>query len=39
MNQLEAGVVRRFDPRSAARGPVGLSKMCVQAISRTRTIP
>jgi hypothetical protein len=31
MNQLKAGVVRRFAPRSATRGPVGLTEVCVEA--------
>jgi hypothetical protein len=32
MNQLKAGVVRRFDPRFVTRGPVGLTEVCVEAL-------
>jgi hypothetical protein len=31
MNQLKAGVVRRFDPRSATRGSAVLTEVCVEA--------
>jgi hypothetical protein len=34
VNQLKAGVGRRFVPRSATRGPVGLPSMWVQGVSR-----
>ena len=37
MNQLKAGVGRRFAPRSATEGPVGLGSMSVQAVLRVRT--
>jgi hypothetical protein len=37
MNQLKAGVVRRFDPRSATRNPLGLGSMSVQVVLRVRT--
>ena len=33
------GVGRSYDPRSAARGPVGLSPMRVQAVLKARTSP
>ena len=32
MNQLKAGVGRRFVPRSATAGPVGLGSMSVQPV-------
>ena len=31
------GVGRRFDPRSATRGPVGLSEVCVEAAFKARS--
>jgi hypothetical protein len=39
VKQLKAGVGRRFDPRSATRGPVGLPSMWVQGVSRAPVIP
>ena len=39
MNQLKAGVARNYDPRSAIRGPVGLTSMWVQGVSRAPVIP
>jgi hypothetical protein len=38
MNQLKAGVVRRFDPRSFLERPVSLGGMCVEAVLEARTI-
>jgi hypothetical protein len=36
MNQLKAGVGRRFAPRFATRGPVGLTEVCVEAALKAR---
>jgi hypothetical protein len=36
MNQLKAGGSQEFAPRSATRGPVGLTEVCVEAVLMAR---
>jgi hypothetical protein len=38
MNQLKAGSRQEFTPRSATRGPVGLTEVCVEAVLKASPI-